>query len=127
MLFPGEMKVKIVNSGLYTPLKDSPLNTLCGSPSYAALELFLGRSYDGPAVDAGSLGVLLYKSVTKDLRQLGEWILREKYTVPSYFPSQRPNFLNKLITPNPQERSRLRDIMPDRWLNMGQEEELKPH
>ncbi|KAI4864589.1 kinase-like protein [Hypoxylon rubiginosum] len=39
---------------------DEKLETRCGSDDYAAPEVILGQSYDGRAVDAWSLGVLLY-------------------------------------------------------------------
>lgn len=39
---------------------DEKLTTRCGSEDYAAPEIILGREYDGYAVDAWSLGVLLY-------------------------------------------------------------------
>lgn len=39
---------------------DEKLETRCGSDDYAAPEVILGQPYDGRAIDAWSMGVLLY-------------------------------------------------------------------
>lgn len=59
------MNVKIVDFGFGNEfIRGSKLNTFCGSPPYAAPELFTGRKYEGPEVDIWALGVLLYCLVT---------------------------------------------------------------
>ncbi|KAI5865406.1 kinase-like protein [Durotheca rogersii] len=46
---------------------DEKLETRCGSDDYAAPEVILGQPYDGRAVDAWSLGVLLYALIESRL------------------------------------------------------------
>ncbi|KAJ3281535.1 Serine/threonine-protein kinase sik2, partial [Blyttiomyces sp. JEL0837] len=57
LLLDSNLDIKIADFGFsnyYDP--DSKLDTFCGSPPYAAPELFQGRRYTGPEVDIWSLG-----------------------------------------------------------------------
>lgn len=111
------------------------LDTFCGSPPYAAPELFQGRKYDGPEVDVWSLGVILYTLVSgslpfdaQHLKDLQERVLRGKYRIPFYMTTDCEALLRKLLVLNPAKRTTLRNIMSDKWLNMGFEDcILKPY
>ena len=73
LLSDAEINIKLLDFGLSNECKESgKLDTFCGSPAYAAPELFLGQSYDSPAMDVWSLGILLYSMVTRSL-SFGGW------------------------------------------------------
>ncbi|XP_059350379.1 serine/threonine-protein kinase MARK2-like isoform X5 [Daphnia carinata] len=136
LLLDSEMNIKIADFGFsneFTP--GSKLDTFCGSPPYAAPELFQGKKYDGPEVDVWSLGVILYTLVSgslpfdgSTLRELRERVLRGKYRIPFYMSTDCENLLKKFLVLNPTKRASLEAIMKDKWMNMGHEEdELKPY
>nr|CAD7593171.1 unnamed protein product [Timema genevievae] len=136
LLLDSEMNIKIADFGFsneFTP--GNKLDTFCGSPPYAAPELFQGKKYDGPEVDVWSLGVILYTLVSgslpfdgSTLRELRERVLRGKYRIPFYMSTDCENLLKKFLVLNPAKRASLENIMKDKWMNMGyEEEELKPY
>ncbi|XP_034944662.1 serine/threonine-protein kinase MARK2 isoform X5 [Chelonus insularis] len=141
LLLDSEMNIKIADFGFsneFTP--GNKLDTFCGSPPYAAPELFQGKKYDGPEVDVWSLGVILYTLVSgslpfdgSTLRELRERVLRGKYRIPFYMSVDCENLLKKFLVLNPTKRASLevrgeKNIMKDKWMNMGYEDdELKPY
>uniref|UniRef100_A0A7N8Y1R5 MAP/microtubule affinity-regulating kinase 3 n=1 Tax=Mastacembelus armatus TaxID=205130 RepID=A0A7N8Y1R5_9TELE len=136
LLLDADMNIKIADFGFSNEFTlGSKLDTFCGSPPYAAPELFQGKKYDGPEVDVWSLGVILYTLVSgslpfdgQNLKELRERVLRGKYRIPFYMSTDCENLLKKLLVLNPVKRGSLEQIMKDHWMNVGHEdEELKPY
>ncbi|XP_042201194.1 serine/threonine-protein kinase MARK2 isoform X4 [Callorhinchus milii] len=136
LLVDVDMNIKIADFGFSNEFTlGNKLDTFCGSPPYAAPELFQGKKYDGPEVDVWSLGVILYTLVSgslpfdgQNLKELRERVLRGKYRIPFYMSTDCENLLKKFLVLNPAKRGSLEQIMRDRWMNVSHEEdELKPY
>ncbi|XP_070622218.1 serine/threonine-protein kinase MARK2 isoform X9 [Erythrolamprus reginae] len=136
LLLDADMNIKIADFGFSNEFTfGNKLDTFCGSPPYAAPELFQGKKYDGPEVDVWSLGVILYTLVSgslpfdgQNLKELRERVLRGKYRIPFYMSTDCENLLKKFLILNPSKRGTLEQIMKDRWMNVGHEDdELKPY
>ncbi|XP_017347780.2 serine/threonine-protein kinase MARK2 isoform X12 [Ictalurus punctatus] len=137
LLLDADMNIKIADFGFSNEFTlGNKLDTFCGSPPYAAPELFQGKKYDGPEVDVWSLGVILYTLVSgslpfdgQNLKELRERVLRGKYRIPFYMSTDCENLLKKFLILNPTKRGSLeQQIMTDRWMNVGhEEEELMPY
>ncbi|XP_018583178.1 MAP/microtubule affinity-regulating kinase 3a isoform X5 [Scleropages formosus] len=135
LLLDADMNIKIADFGFSNEFTlGNKLDTFCGSPPYAAPELFQGKKYDGPEVDVWSLGVILYTLVSgslpfdgQNLKELRERVLRGKYRIPFYMSTDCENLLKRFLVLNPTKRGTLEQIMKDRWINAGcEDDELKP-
>ncbi|ALC46375.1 KP78a [Drosophila busckii] len=137
LLLDQHMNIKIADFGFGNTFDpNAQLETFCGSPPYAAPELFMGRKYAGPEVDAWSLGVVLYTLVSGSLpfdggtlKELRERVLRGKYRVPYYISMDCENLMRKFLVLNPSKRTSLHAVMSDKWINMGYDEadRLRPY
>lgn len=78
------------------------LNTFCGSPPYAAPELFRDESYRGPPVDIWALGVLLAFIVTGHMpfraptvASLKRHILEGYFSLPTHLSDECQGLIGK--------------------------------
>ena len=129
LLLDADCNIKIADFGFSNTFHPGQkLDTFCGSPPYAAPELFQGKRYDGPEVDVWSLGVILYTLVSgslpfdgQNLKELRERVLRGKYRIPFYMTTDCENLLKRFLVLNPLKRGTLTQIMCDKWVNQGYE------
>lgn len=92
VLLVAEDRIKLADFGFSTQLINGPwqhLDTFCGSPPYAAPELFSDDHYIGGPVDVWALGVLLYFMVVGNMPfraptvpSLRSAVLKGDYTLP---------------------------------------------
>ncbi|KYN02398.1 MAP/microtubule affinity-regulating kinase 3 [Cyphomyrmex costatus] len=130
-------QIKIVDFGLSNIYaSDDPLRTHCGSPEYAAPELFVvGKRY-GPEVDLWSLGVILYGMTIGRLPFMcprDEWTSSEERRRRLMIQINRgltsiqekamyqtsiecKNLINRLLIPSSRERITIREILDHPWI-----------
>ncbi|EZA56977.1 hypothetical protein DMN91_011952 [Ooceraea biroi] len=102
------------------------LETSCGSLAYSAPEILLGDSYDAPAVDVWSLGVILYMLVcgqapfqeANDSETL-TMIMDCKYSIPSHVSDDCKRLIARMLVREPEGRASLEEIAADPWLAIG--------
>ncbi|XP_043802923.1 SNF-related serine/threonine-protein kinase [Apis laboriosa] len=102
------------------------LETSCGSLAYSAPEILLGDSYDAPAVDVWSLGVILYMLVcgqapfqeANDSETL-TMIMDCKYSIPPHVSDGCKRLIARMLVREPEGRATLEEIAADPWLAIG--------
>ncbi|KAF0988673.1 hypothetical protein HZS_2956, partial [Henneguya salminicola] len=135
LLLDANLNIKIADFGFsneYHPGRK--LNTYCGSPPFAAPELFQGQSYEGPEVDIWSLGVILYSLVcgmlpfdAPTLKKLKNLVFTGNFKIPFFITSDCESLIRRMLTFNPRNRANMHSIMEDKWINIGFEtNKIKP-
>lgn len=128
VFYAGQRVVKVGDFGFSTFSRvDQALNTFCGSPPYAAPELFKDESYYGIFVDIWALGIMLYFMTTgimpfraDTVAKLKRCILDGTYTIPSYVSDSAQFLIRSILKPVPQDRFKISEIKNSEWLE-GQE------
>jgi SNF-related kinase len=99
------------------------LETSCGSLAYSAPEILLGDSYDAPAVDIWSLGVILYMLVcgeppfqeANDSETL-TMIMDCRYRIPDRVSRLCQDIIGRMLVREPSQRATLSDIAAHPWM-----------
>lgn len=124
VLFAQDGTVKVGDFGFSTlSHADELLSTFCGSPPYAAPELFQDKQYAGDKVDIWALGILLYFMLVAKTPFTGDTIpvlqkciLKGQFTFPSHLSADSKTLIQGILTQNPSERYAIDDIVNSTWM-----------
>ncbi|KNC83149.1 CAMK/CAMKL/MARK protein kinase, variant [Sphaeroforma arctica JP610] len=122
-------RVKLIDFGLSREFEAKKIETHCGTPVYAAPELFRSGGYFGPAVDMWAIGVVLHACVSGRLPFKGDnfrkRIQEGDYEVPKYFSVKLKNTIASLLEVNPKKRATATDLLKCPWI-MQNEKTIAP-
>uniref|UniRef100_A0A671NDU6 non-specific serine/threonine protein kinase n=1 Tax=Sinocyclocheilus anshuiensis TaxID=1608454 RepID=A0A671NDU6_9TELE len=124
LLLDANMNIKLADFGFGNFYNaGEPLSTWCGSPPYAAPEVFEGKEYEGPQLDIWSLGVVLYVLVCGSLPFDGDSLpaLRQRVTegrfrIPFFMSQDCENLIRKMLVVDPAKRISVTQIKQHRWM-----------
>ncbi|CAI9723042.1 serine/threonine-protein kinase SIK3-like isoform X1 [Octopus vulgaris] len=127
LLLDANLNIKIADFGFSNYFKPGCfLKTWCGSPPYAAPELFEGREYDAPKVDIWSLGVVLYVLVCgalpfdgSTLQSLRARVLNGKFNIPFFMSTECENLIGHMLVVDPVKRISIEQVINHKWMKIG--------
>ncbi|XP_027785103.2 serine/threonine-protein kinase SIK1 isoform X1 [Marmota flaviventris] len=124
LLLDSNMDIKLADFGFgnfYNP--GEPLSTWCGSPPYAAPEVFEGKEYEGPQLDIWSLGVVLYVLVCgslpfdgPNLPTLRQRVLEGRFRIPFFMSQDCETLIRRMLVVDPAKRITIAQIWQHRWM-----------
>ncbi|KAJ9460454.1 CBL-interacting serine/threonine-protein kinase 23 [Diplonema papillatum] len=102
------------------------LKTQCGTPNYAAPEIFLGKGYNGFKTDVWSCGVILYVMLCGHVpfRPTGSVgglqgvimsIVEGRYSIPDSISPGAADLIKKILEPDVEKRLSIAQIIDHPW------------
>ncbi|CAG4952724.1 unnamed protein product [Colias eurytheme] len=124
LLLDANMNIKIADFGFSNYYAQGELlATWCGSPPYAAPEVFEGKRYTGPEIDIWSLGVVLYVLVCgalpfdgSTLQSLRDRVLSGRFRIPYFMSEECESLIRKMLVLEPMKRYTIEQIKKHRWM-----------
>ncbi|XP_047193197.1 serine/threonine-protein kinase SIK1 [Scophthalmus maximus] len=124
LLLDANMNIKLADFGFGNFYNaGEPLSTWCGSPPYAAPEVFEGKEYEGPQLDIWSLGVVLYVLVCgslpfdgASLPALRQRVTEGRFRIPFFMSQDCENLIRKMLVVDPTKRISMAQIKQHRWM-----------
>uniref|UniRef100_A0A915LSA5 non-specific serine/threonine protein kinase n=1 Tax=Meloidogyne javanica TaxID=6303 RepID=A0A915LSA5_MELJA len=144
LLLDSTFQIKLADFGFSNFFsRNDTLDTFCGSPPYAAPEVFEGKRYAGPEIDIWSLGVILYVMVCGALPFEGanlqllkerakrktsfqeplnlhfrvDRILSGRIRIPYFMSSDCENLIRRMLTVDARKRPTIEQIKQHRWMH----------
>ncbi|KFR16731.1 Serine/threonine-protein kinase SIK2, partial [Opisthocomus hoazin] len=124
LLLDNNMNIKIADFGFGNFYKSGePLTTWCGSPPYAAPEVFEGQQYEGPQLDIWSMGVVLYVLVCgalpfdgPTLPLLRQRVLEGRFRIPYFMSEECEHLIRRMLVLDPSKRLTIAQIKQHKWM-----------
>ncbi|XP_062052970.1 serine/threonine-protein kinase SIK2 isoform X1 [Lepus europaeus] len=124
LLLDNNMNIKIADFGFGNFFKSGELlATWCGSPPYAAPEVFEGQQYEGPQLDIWSMGVVLYVLVCgalpfdgPTLPILRQRVLEGRFRIPYFMSEDCEHLIRRMLVLDPSKRLTIAQIKEHKWM-----------
>lgn len=130
VLLTSEGEVKLSDFGLGAMKQEELneqldlMNTVCGTPNYAAPEVVRRKPYSGYAADIWSLGALLYVILAgclpfdeDNMVTLFEKISKAEFNIPAWTSPEATELLRSMLQVNPDARPTAEDLWKFSWIS----------
>lgn len=127
VLLTSEGQAKLSDFGLGAVRDDGGyfdlMNTVCGTPNYAAPEIISKKPYSGYAADIWSLGVVLYVILAgclpfdeDNLVHLFEKVAHGEYTMPAWISDEAKEMIESMLQVDATRRPTAEQLMMCSWI-----------